>query len=713
MKLRRARFKNFRVLRDLEIDFATGDERRLTVVRAENASGKTTMLNALQWALYGDPGLPEPASEYRLHPIDWDTSDSSIVEVTVTVDFETVEVRNSRSGDPIETQKAYQIVRSATETLSGVGWTRGPSTVRLFEFTETGAVRRDPPEAVVHAELPPELREVFFTDGDRALTFIESDGPRSVQRRRVRDAVQSLLGLDLIDSTLGHIGSSLRDANRNARDVGKGGRLEEVTTTIDDIGSRIEALDGENSDAKDQRAEFDSRVESTQQKVDAALLKGDEEQLKIDIERSKSRLKDLESQRRSAEGEHSRLFRSAEFSCDLLGPALAKGFARLSELRDQGKFPKTAIPVLQDRLNDGVCICGESLDQHDSHGRLRRERIDSLIEDSRSADTVQGILTELYHGAAQLPLEPDEGTYSWLDSYQAIAERRDQLDRLRDHEGANLRSLEVQVDAIGDTDLQELRETLRSFREQSNRAFERQTRAETELAGLREHEVELVRERDNLLRAQERGARISATLEVMQDIKTALSGAYDRITREEMAKVSSRMNDLFLEMIGNDPDQDSTVQRAEVSPEFDILVYGPSGRMLNPDYDLSGAQRRALTIAFVLALTKVSEATAPNVIDTPLGMTSGFVKRSVLRTAIQQSSQIVLFLTRSEIAGCEDILDAEAGRVITLTNSDHYPRIVVNDPRTNAIMALRCDCDHRRSCVVCERRLDADIAGRE
>lgn len=713
MKLRRAQFKNFRVLRDLEIDFATSDERRLTVVRAENASGKTTILNALQWALYGDPGLPEPASEYRLHPIDWDTSDSSIVEVTVTVDFETVEVRNSRSGDPIETQKAYQIVRSATETLSGVGWTRGPSTVRLFEFTETGAVRKDPPEAVVHAELPPELREVFFTDGDRALTFIESDGPRSVQRRRVRDAVQSLLGLDLIDSTLGHIGSSLRDANRNARDVGKGGRLEEVTTTIDDIGSRIEALDGEISDAKDQRAEFDSRVESTQQKVDAALLKGDEEQLKIDIERSKSRLKDLESQRRSAEGEHSRLFRSAEFSCDLLGPALAKGFARLSELRDQGKFPKTAIPVLQDRLNDGVCICGESLDQHDSHGRLRRERIDSLIEDSRSADTVQGILTELYHGAAQLPLEPDEGTYSWLDSYQTIAERRDQLDRLRDHEGANLRSLEVQVDAIGDMDLQELRETVRSFREQSNRAFERQTRAETELAGLREHEVELVRERDNLLRAQERGARISATLEVMQDIKTALSGAYDRITREEMAKVSSRMNDLFLEMIGNDPDQDSTVQRAEVSPEFDILVYGPSGRMLNPDYDLSGAQRRALTIAFVLALTKVSEATAPNVIDTPLGMTSGFVKRSVLRTAIQQSSQIVLFLTRSEIAGCEDILDAEAGRVITLTNSDHYPRIVVNDPRTNAIMALRCDCDHRRSCVVCERRLDADIAGRE
>ena len=50
MKLRRASFKNFRVLRDLEIDFAISDERKLTVIRAENASGKTTMLIALQWA---------------------------------------------------------------------------------------------------------------------------------------------------------------------------------------------------------------------------------------------------------------------------------------------------------------------------------------------------------------------------------------------------------------------------------------------------------------------------------------------------------------------------------------------------------------------------------------------------------------------------------------------------------------------------------------
>ena len=78
--------------------------------------------------------------------------------------------------------------------------------------------------------------------------------------------------------------------------------------------------------------------------------------------------------------------------------------------------------------------------------------------------------------------------------------------------------------------------------------------------------------------------------------------------------------------------------------------------VLNPSKDLNGASRRALTIAFILALTKVSEVAAPNVIDTPLGMMDGFVKRSVLKTAIQESSQLILFLTRSEIKDCEDII---------------------------------------------------------
>jgi DNA sulfur modification protein DndD len=139
------------------------------------------------------------------------------------------------------------------------------------------------------------------------------------------------------------------------------------------------------------------------------------------------------------------------------------------------------------------------------------------------------------------------------------------------------------------------------------------------------------------------------------------------------------------------------------------VVYGPEGKTLNTGSDLNGASRRALTLAFILALTKVSEVEAPNVVDTPLGMMSGLVKRSVLRQSIAQSSQLVLFLTRSEMAGCEDILDEKAGRVITLTNPAHYPKILLNDPGVKERKVIRCDCSHNESCKLCDRRLDADV----
>ena len=95
-------------------------------------------------------------------------------------------------------------------------------------------------------------------------------------------------------------------------------------------------------------------------------------------------------------------------------------------------------------------------------------------------------------------------------------------------------------------------------------------------------------------------------------------------------------------------------------------------------------------------------------IDTPLGMMSGYVKRSVLNTAVRESSQLVLFLTRSEIAGCDDIIGRVAGRIITLTNPAHYPRMLVNEPNVDVGMILRCECDHSTECSVCARRLEIE-----
>ena len=388
---------------------------------------------------------------------------------------------------------------------------------------------------------------------------------------------------------------------------------------------------------------------------------------------------------------------------------LSQAFEKLEELHDQGKIPNTTIPVLQDRLEAEICICGETLELGDPGGEERRMHIQKLIDDSERADEIQEIITDLYFGAKPLHAGEESGSSVWLEEYTKVVERRDGIQILRDEAGRKLRALELQLDSLPDTDIQGLRETRRQYKDQRDRYLSKQSSLETQLAGLRREREGLEAQRDRLLREQKKGARILAELEVTQDVTRVLRSAYERITNEELQKVSDLMNSIFLEMIGADPEQGAIIRRAEISREFDIIVYGPSDRTLNPDRDLNGASRRALTLAFILALTKVSEVEAPNVIDTPLGMTSGFVKRSILRTAVRESAQLILFLTHDELAGCEEIIDQAAGVVFTLTNPAHFPKMLVNDPGVEERKVLRCECDHRNECQLCLRRPDVQV----
>lgn len=708
MKLLRARFENFRLLRDLELQFSVDPDRNLTVVRAANEAGKTTILSALQWALYGDSALPGKGDDFRLHPIDWEASDGRRVPITAMVEFEVTTHRRSPTGTH-ETRRQYRIVRSAFEEVDGTTWHRSPSTVKLFALNDTGASPIDAPEALINDELPPELREVFFTDGDRALSFIEADVALSTKRERVLRAIRALLGLGVIEDAVKHVQKSASEVNKQAQKVGAGGQLDIIASrleTIDeDIATRVDHLE----DAKEQFANFDEKVNETDRKISAALQKGDKEKLSKGLEQAKRKIKQLDDQVLAAIKEHSALFRSRSLATDLLTSVLSDAFVSLDVLHDQGKIPNTTIPVLEDRLDAQVCICGETLEEGDPNGHHRREHILKLIDDSRKSDEIQEIVTDLYYGAKSLQSPVSDDSSGWLDDYRKVVESRDGLQSLRDEAGRELKSLELQLAELPDTDIQGLRETKRHYLEQRDRFLQKQSSLETQLEGLRRESDELSKERERLLREQKKGLKILSELEVTQDVIKVLRSAYERITNEELAKVSELMNDIFLEMIGADPEQGAIIKRAEISLEFDIIVYGPNERTLNPDRDLNGASRRALTLAFILSLTKVSEVEAPNVIDTPLGMTSGYVKRSILRAAIRESAQLILFLTHDEIAGCEEILDVSAGKVFTLTNPAHYPKMLVNNPGISEQKVLRCECNHRQECPLCQRRADADV----
>ena len=307
MKLIRAEFKNFRLLRDLDLEFSTDSTKRLTVIRAENETGKTTILNGLQWALYGDDGLPGKGSDYRLHPIDWEASNGERVPVSVQVDFEVTNFRQSSRG-PIENKQRYRIIRSAYEALEDSNQNRDSSIVKLFELTDRGSEPIELPDAQIDDELPLELREVFFTDGDRALNFIEAES--KTKRDGVKEAIRSLLGLGVIEDALKHVGKTISEINKEAKAVVANNKLTSILARLEQIEKESEDLEEKIKDSKAQAAAFEEQLGDIQKEIDMALVKGDREKLKVEIEQTKRQLKNIENEQTDAGKEHSNLFRS-------------------------------------------------------------------------------------------------------------------------------------------------------------------------------------------------------------------------------------------------------------------------------------------------------------------------------------------------------------------------------------------------------------------
>ena len=389
---------------------------------------------------------------YRLHPIDWDASEGKRIPISVLVDFEITKQQRSRRGT-IETNEQCRIIRSVYETLEGV---RRDQTVNLFHLTDKGGVPIEPPEIWIRDELPSELKEVFFTDGDRALSFIEATVNLRIKRERVEKAIKSLLGLGVIENARKHIRKTASEVNKEAKRIKSDEQLTQIAVDLEQIEKDSEDLEEKIKDSKSQFAALEEKRAEIQNLIDSSLSKGNREELKLNIREAEAQLKRIDNQRAAASKEHTDFFAGLPLTRDILAPTLKKGLEKLNELRSQGKLPNATIPVLEERLNATTCICGESLDPHCDDGNRRRNHIQHLVDESRKADALQNKLTELYYGSLTLLPQQITDDQQWVAMYAKVEALRYDLESQRKEHVKKLNDYEIQLERIPDTGIQEL-----------------------------------------------------------------------------------------------------------------------------------------------------------------------------------------------------------------------------------------------------------------
>lgn len=702
MKLVAARIRNFKLLRHIDLDFANELNHPLTVVRAENGSGKTSMLQALRWGLFGNEGLED--SSVRLSPADWPEGVSC--DLSVEIDF--VHTQVSVVGDTqIKSETRYILKREVIETPRDNEPNRTNERISLYEKKESGADPVDAPESRIRQMLPPEMIDIFFTDGDAAMSFISPQLTETTKRDQVKDAIRSLLGLGLLEAVQKRIKDGHSAVNRKISRAAGSEDLSQISTDIEVVEERRDKLQEEIDDLNHQIENTNQKLDDIKKQLSRALEAGSYETLLHQLEKYETELKEATAIEGELKKRHQQLFESEALSWGLLQPTLEAGLSHLDDLHAKGEIPKAALPVLRERLELNLCICKTDL----SEGTQARQNVLNLIDQQKESDVHTEYLSDLYFVAkANLEKWHSSETEQWEAMLLSL-----QTDRLLNQNrmqtaSDELATVNAKIDQIDQQEIEDKRQmekTLISSLTQKTGGLEKN---KIYLADVEQKLKQLKRDQDKLIQEDHRVTGLKSEQQALTDLSCIVDGALEDMQGTYLTKVSNRMNDMFLEMIGADPEHGAIYQGTEITPDYSIIVRTFDERTLNPDHEVNGASQRALTFAFIWALTEVSGVVAPRVIDTPLGMMSGLVKHRVLSKVAQPAGidepdrQVILFLTQSEISNTEDILDERAGKSVTLTKTDDYPADLVNDPYSELPEIQICACNHRQYCKQCQRK---------
>ena len=231
MRLIRAHIANFKLLEDVKLEFSVDREHPLTVIRAENGSGKTSVLYGLLWGFYGMPGLPESARALRLTSAA--IPPGTQVNVQVMVEFE----HTDESG----TTTRYRLVRTVTETaIANDKIDRSTDRVRLLRITTAGEEDQELAEALIRKFAPPRLKNVFFTNGDDVQTFISGRVSSQQRQGQVHRLIKDLLGLDALRVAAEDLQAVFKSLRSDAAKSG-GGNFATATKALEETDAKIAA----------------------------------------------------------------------------------------------------------------------------------------------------------------------------------------------------------------------------------------------------------------------------------------------------------------------------------------------------------------------------------------------------------------------------------------------------------------------------------------
>lgn len=717
IRFTRIEVENFVCFATLLLEPSIDPERPLTVVRAENASGKTTLLRAVRWGMYGERALPAERSAYRIHPTWWEPTDDG-VDTTVAIEFSTdgSTRHDSIAGDRDTRYRLTRTVRTVARD-NAVGHQRIDEVAHLMYQEVDGAWHSHTLgiDHIVGQLLPWDLRDFFVMDADEAAEYAGGSESETTNRREVEQrtsfAVNALLGIDVFRRASTRVAEARRSFGAKATKAIGDADLNEMQTQREELANEIH-------DVKEQREAGDRQLIDLRDRLSKQKDKLDQELMDVGaLDEVRKRRDTNVASRKHAKLTHENVLTAIEGSLRdptlyslAAEPHIRAAMEVLRPLYERGQIPMPHLGFVRQLLVEGRCVCGEELVQGGSH----RTHVEDQLRASEVDEAKSDFLWQVFSAGRELErLAAEPG---WASDLEASESRLAQADQLLSELDADAMDIDELLRAADRTKIPSLQEELGALEVQIERITVGNLEYDNRLGKLQSEE-DALNKRIHARQSGEVAAKGHRDAEDLAEvISEILTSAYQAVEEKQVATLSNSMDRLFNAMVDNVTEEDADIRQAgketirtiaQVGVRrlpgtgFEIFAINNHGRD-KPHNEINGASRRVIALAFVLALCHESNTRAPLLADSLLNMMSGAVRRNTLATIAQKSGQPILLLTGADLEADTEIetVDRYAGATYTLTAQWHGEVVNQTDPRA---VCVACECGPRQYCGVCER----------
>ncbi len=635
------RIENWRSFYGVNDFFVSKDPvKNLTLIRAENGVGKTSLLAAINWCLFG---ILPPESEFEgptrlvnAFAAEKDGAHRTVVEI-----------------DFIHEGRTYRACRSYDQK------TQTTNPLRLCELVDGGEVPvfKDRPDRFINSVIPKEMAPHFFFYGEATSRYTGSTGAK-----KFGEAVKGILGSTIARMALEDLRKAWQDYNKQASD-NTSDEARQAEAAIEEAARRI-------AKAREDLLKLDEEIEAATARIDKLNQELAETKPAKEAQARRAR---IEAQMATREAERAKALHRSQgwmqtFLTSVLAEELvAEASAVIKNEDTRGKLPAPYDQKFVDEiLSDGRCVCGREIEK----GSIEYDRIKSLLDTAGD----QAVMSRVMTTSTALGRLEQRAERAWSD-YERNAEDLRKVEAEIQQLDADLLEISKELAANPVTDIAEKEAARERAKSQRNQAMSRKVDVQSAINGFDRSLSEYEGRRDELVRKSEAARRFVKRAQLAAALTARLEGRL-KAEEEGAREAIEREIDAIVKRFMRKP---ATV---ELDRNYQLRLFDERGAEMAK----STGENQLLGLAFTGAIAKYAKmrenaaddillpgTVAPLVVDSPFGHLDPLYRRGVAEFLPNLATQVILLVSTSQASDVVmTTLADKIGQEYVLTrNSQH------------------------------------------